>query len=299
MAFIGFFIAILAQILNGTVSIFDKFLLQKTLRPTTFAFWISLTSLGAFVLLPFDFAIPTGEQWFINLAAGATFSLALVFMYEALQKEELTRVVPTLGTLIPIFTLLVANFFLGETLSQGQILAVFILIVGIIFLTYRHSPKPSNWLVLGSAALAAFGFALSSVLIKEAFLEQPFAAGLAWSRLGGLVIIPIVLANKENREEIFRKREIPKKGNIIIFGLGRIFSGAGFILVNLAYAILSPAVVNALQSVQYAFIFLATLFLRRFWPKLLNEKISRRLMAARITGIIAVIIGSIILGIYE
>lgn len=295
MPFIGFLVAIIAQVFNGTVSVFDKFLLQRTLKPTVFAFWISLTSLSAFILLPFGFQIPVGNQWFLDLAAGATFVLAVIFLYEALQKEELTRVVPIIGALTPIFTLIIAYFFLGEILTSNQFIAVLILILGVFLLTYRHSPKPSNWLILVCAILAAFGFALSSVLMKEVFNQQPFIAGLAWSRLGGLIIIPIVLFDRVSREEIFKKRELPKKGNIIIFGVGRIFSASGFVLINLAYAILNPAIVNALAGVQYAYLFVAGLMLGKFWPQLFSEKLERRYLFSKIAGLVIIIIGTVIL----
>lgn len=295
MVFFGFLIAIVAQIFNGTVSVFDKFLLEKTLKPTVFAFWISITSLIALVALPFDFSLPAPHMWFINLAAGATFSLAVLFMYAALHREEVTRVMPVIGSLIPVFTLIIAYFTLGDRLEPIQVVAIGILCLGIIFLTYRHSQKPVNYLIMTSAVLAAFAFALSSVLMKEIFNVQSFISGLAWSRLGGLIVVPLVLMDRESRNEIFRKREMPKHGNTIIFFLGRTFSGAGFLLVNFAYVLLTPAIVNALQGVQYAYLFLANLILGKFWPKLFNEKYTRRTLALKISGVLIIILGSVIL----
>lgn len=295
MPFVGFLVTIVGQIFNGTVSVFDKFLLQKQLRPAVFAFWISLTSLGAFLLLPFGFGLPQGGQWFLDLAAGATFALSVIFMYEALQKEELTRVVPTIGALTPVFTLAIAYFFLGETLTSLQITAVFILILGIILLTYRHSSKPSNWLILACAILAAFGFALSSILMKEIFTYQPFFSGLAWSRLGGLILIPIVLLDRQSRVEIFQKKELPKEGSIKIFLIGRFFSASGFVLVNWAYAILNPVIVNALAGVQYAFLFVMSFFVSRFWPNVAKEQLNQKMLIIKISGLASIIIGIIIL----
>lgn len=298
MIFWGIIIAIVAQIFNGTVSVLDKFLLQRTLRPAVFAFWISLTALGAFLLLPLGFGVPIGaNQWFLDLTAGAVFTLAVVFMYEAFQKEELTRVVPIIGSFTPIFTLLIAYFFLGETLAPIQLFAVLTLILGVILLTYRHSPKPSNWLIIACAILSAFGFALSSILMKEIFFHQTFAAGLAWSRLGGLIIIPIVLFDSQSRHQIFQKKELPKKGNILTFGFGRALSASGFVLINLAYAILNPAIVNALQGVQYAYLFVAGLLLGRFWPQLFHEPMERHWFWLKVVGLVVIIIGSILLSI--
>lgn len=295
MPIIGFAIAIIAQIFNGTVSVFDKFLLEKSLKPMVFTFWISLGSLGTLFLLPFDSTLPEPQMWVINLGAGASFSLAVLFMYTALRHEEVTRVMPVIGSLVPVFTLIIAYFTLGDNLDTIQLLAILILSLGIIFLTYRHSSKPVNYTIMASAVLASFGFALSSILMKEIFVEQSFISGLAWSRLGGLIIFPLVLMDSESRNQIFRHRDLPKSGNTAIFLLGRVFSGAGFLLVNLAYFLLNPIIVNALQGVQYAYLFIANLILGRFWPKLFNEKLNTSTMVLKISGVLIIILGSIML----
>lgn len=295
MAIWGIFIAILAQLFNGTVSVFDKFLLQKTLRPSVFAFWIALTSLSAFILLPFGFELPVGILWFLDLAAGAIFIFGVLFMYAALNREEVTRVMPIIGCFTPVFTLLIMNFFLGESLRLNQVLAIFVMLLGTFLLTYRHSPKRANYFVLAYAFFSAFGFALSSILMKEIFTYQSFVSGLAFSRLGGLIILPFVLLDPVSRQEIFKKRELPKSGSTLIFLIGRFFSAGGFILINLAYAILNPSIVNALQGVQYAYLFVAGLILGPFWPQLFNEKPSRKLLFLRLGGLIIIILGTIIL----
>jgi len=295
MAFLGISVSILAQLFNGTVSVFDKFLLSRNLRPTNFAFWISLTSLSVFILLPFGFALPASNQWFVDLAAGATFVLAVFFMYVALEREEVTRVIPIIGCLTPVFTLLISNVYLGESFVRSEIIAIGILLLGIVLLTYRHSPKHTNHLILASAYAAAFLFALSSVLMKEIFTSQGFISGLCWSRLGGLIIIPIVLLDRQTRYEIFVRRKVPQKGNFLVFLVGRIFSGGGFILINLAYSLISPVIVNSLQGIQYALIFVANLTLKPIFPKIITENYSRRLLLVKILGLVTIIIGTIIL----
>lgn len=293
--FWGILITIFAQVVNGTVSVFDKFMLQRSLRPTNFAFWIALTSLSVFVLLPFNFALPHGSQWYFDLAAGATFIFAVFFMYVAMEREEITRVVPVIGCLTPVFTLFISSYYLKDSLELNQIIAVIIILLGIFLLTYQHSQKPIHWLIFSSAFVAAFLFAFSAVLMKNIFSDQAFIPALAWSRLGGIIIIPFLLLDRQTRIDIFQKREIPQKGNFLIFGLGRVFSASGFILINYAYFLLNPTIVNALQGIQYAYLFLATLLLSRFWPQILTEKISRPLMSAKISGIAVIILGTVLL----
>lgn len=292
----GIIAAIIAHILNGSVSVIDKFLLAKTFRqPAAYAFWIGLLSLGTFILLPFGFALPSGLQWFLDLAAGATFVLALYFFYIALLAEETSRVVPVIGSLIPIFTLFLAYIFLNERLTSIQILAISILILGIILLTLRRSKVPVNLKFLFAAPIAALFFAISSVLMKEVFETQPFFAGLAWSRLGGVFIALLFLVWSKNRQAIFEKQEGLSGFKTVLFLVARLFSAFGFILFNLAISLISPTIVNALQGFQYAFLFGLILLLTKFWPQIIKEPLTRSTLVAKSLGILSIIIGSLIL----
>ncbi len=169
--------------------------------------------------------------------------------------------------------------------------------MGIILLSFRRSQIPINTKLLFAAPIAALLFAASSVLMKEAFSEQSFFAGLAWSRLGAIPIILIFLAFPNNRRAIFQREKWPKGAKLFLFFLGRGFSGAGFLLVNLAIALISPTFVNALQGIQYAFIFGLTWLFTKAWPNTLREQFSRRMILAKVIGILAIIFGSIVLSI--
>jgi len=292
----GYFIAIGAHLLNGSVSIIDKFLLTKTFKnPAAYAFWIGILSLGTFILLPFGFTLPTGWQWLIDFSAGATFILALYFFYLAIQAEEVTRIVPIVGSLIPIFTLLLSYFWLGERLIFPQILAIGIIILGIVLLTYRKSSQPINYQILLAGPLAALLFAGSAVLMKEVFASQPFIGGLVWSRLGGVIVALLFLIFPKNRPAIWEKEAWPQGGKLILFLAGRLFSTAGFILVNLAISLISVTVVNALQGIQYAFLFILTLLLTKFWPQIIRESLGRLTLVYKFLGIIIIILGSLLL----
>lgn len=293
---LGMIVAIFAHILNGSVSILDKFLLTKTFKePAAYAFWIGLMGLATFFLLPFGFTLPHGTQWTIDLAAGATFVLALYFFYMAIQSEEVSRVIPIIGSMIPIVTLILSYIYLDERLAQGQIWSILVLIVGIILLTFRRSRKAINYKMILAAPMAAILFSLSSVLMKEVFIDQPFFGGLAWSRLGGFFIALIFLVWPENRSQIFKKEERPHGKRLWVFLSSRVFSASGFILVNFAISLSSPTIVNALQGVEYAFLFGLTFVLTKFHPQIIREQISRTSLYIKISGIIIIIIGTIIL----
>jgi drug/metabolite transporter (DMT)-like permease len=130
--------------------------------------------------------------------------------------------------------------------------------------------------------------------MKEIFLDQSFFSGLAWSRLGGLIFIPLVLLSKENRTAIWQK-ETGKTGNVLVFFFGRVFSASGFILINLAYSLTSPTIVNALQGIQYAFLFIVTAVLTKIWPNILKEMLNRQQILIKTMGISFIILGTILI----
>lgn len=289
-------IAIFAHLLNGSISVVDKFLLTKSFKQAgAYAFWIGILSLGTLVLLPFGFAWPTFSQWLIDLSAGATFVLALFFMYKAIQAEEVSRAATIVGASIPAITLLLAHLFLSENMKINQMIAIIIIILGIILLTYKKTERPMRISIVFCAIFAAFLFALSSILLKKVFIGQPFFSGLALSRLGGVPIAALFLAWPQNRQEIFSLSEHPKSKRLGLFLGSRVAAAFGFILVSLAVALISPTVVNALQGIQYAFIFGLILMLTKFWPGILHEEVDKSTVFMKSLGIAVIILGSVIL----
>ena len=138
-------------------------------------------------------------------------------------------------------------------------------------------------------------------------MVQPFWNGFFWIKIGGvLMAITLFLYSKEIRNSFFQRtynfKEVKKK-TIGFFLSVRISSAGANILQNWAVALVPVsyvAIVNALQGIQYVFLLaFAVLFSKIYsqWAKSvgLKEIVSGRILFQKITAILLIIVGLIIL----
>jgi hypothetical protein len=108
----------------------------------------------------------------------------------------------------------------------------------------------------------------------------------------------IFLLSKANRKDIFKKQNILNKKTGTIFVFTHLSGGTANILQSLAISLAPIAflpIVNSLRGVQYAILFLLTLLLSFFFPKILKEDISKKIIIQKSISIILIVIGLAIL----
>lgn len=294
--------AISAYLILAIVQLVDKYLLSGSIPgPKVFSFYVGTLGILFLIVIPFvDFYIPDTSKIILSLLAGAIFLYALSWFYKALQLFEASRVIPAIGGLVPLFTFgLVYVFSFGkETMSFSGILAFIFLVLGSVLINFEKE-KSITLKSFQTSAWAAFLFSLSFVLTKYVYLGQPFWNGFIWTKIGGLLMAVIFfIFAKEIREEIFKKKVSFKKKTLGIFISNQMAGGGANILQNWAIA-LAPltyiAVINALQGVQYAFMLIFTTFISLRFPRILKEEISKRILLQKISAILLIGGGLILL----
>ncbi len=287
-------IALSSYLILAVVYLIDKYLLMGSIpNPKVYAFYSGVWGLLILVLIPFvGFYIPQPSQIILSFLAGIFFIYGLFWFYKALQLFEPSRIIPTVGGMLPLFTAgLVYVVSRGkETLSWPDFLAFILLILGSVLITYEKSKKISLK-SLQVSVIAAILFAFYFVLAKYIYLQQPFWSGYIWIRIGAFfTALYFLLFSTNVKEEIFKKgRIIPKSAGLYFFNQGL---GAGAnILQNWAVA-LAPlvfiATINALQGTQYAFLLVFTVFLSLKFPKILKEEISKEILIQKIIAILLI-----------
>ncbi len=292
-------IAITAHFIFALVFIIDKFLLSKTvLNPIVYAFYIGLLEIFVLVLIPFGFIIPPLEQIIASFIAGALFIFGLIFLYKSFRLSEVSKIAPVVGGAIPVFTLILTHLFLGERLLISQSIAFSLMVIGgmIILWPKRHkkiSELPETFLIRGLfiALLAAFLFASSFVLTKFVFTYQPFISGFIWIRLGGFLGACLIFLWPSNRQIILDTTKAIKIKTIGLFSINKGIAGLAFILLNYAIFLGSVTLVNALQGIQYAFLFIMTVILSKKFPQILREQITGRVITQKIIAILLISLG--------
>lgn len=312
------FITIGAYFINAGVYVADKFLLSKKIHSSiAYAFYVGIWSVFNAGLLFFWPWLPDARELVLDLLAGFLFLVTLVFWYKALHQSEASRVVPIVGALVPIFSFIFSFVFLGETLSRTQFLAFIVLICGGALISVKQTKiylyqkvinrfreiagdifgevpagvRPTSRLLVNSVVAAIF-FAAYYVLMKYIYLNQPFIGSFVWSRLGSFAGVLLILLVPDWRRLIVKQQQGAKTPkNLFFFLLVRLLAAAAFIMLNWAISLGSVAMVNALQGVQYLFLFLIILIISSRFPKVLNEQLGGGVFLQKLIGTVLVCLG--------
>jgi len=290
-------IVILAHLFYALVFIIDKYILSRPLpHPIVYAFYIGILSIFIWVLFPFGFYIPSFREIILVLLAGIAQVAGWIFFYRALNKGEVSRIVPFVGSFVAIFILILSDFLSVEHLTNQQILAFVFLVLGSLIISFKKGEFLKGFFhgVFGLAFLGALLFAVFWVITKHIFLETSFVSGLIWIRTGVAFVALTLLIPRKNRQLIFKKTEKLKPKTIKFFISGRILSILASLFMYLAVFWGSVTLANSLQGVQYVFILiLAFLFFKKF-PKL-KEQLSKEIIVQKIIAIILIGLGLFIL----
>ncbi|MFC2013092.1 EamA family transporter [Chloroflexota bacterium] len=158
-------LAILGAASFGIVSIIDSHLLTRKM-PGIRAYFLLVSPFQLVYSLVFLFLFPLPAGTDIGIIVIAVISVvirvsALIIMMYTLLKEEVSQVVPIVYT-YPVFVAIMAMPLLGETLDSLQWLAIIVVVIGAVAVSFRLSSTGSlSWrgrsllLLLGASLLLA------------------------------------------------------------------------------------------------------------------------------------------------
>ncbi len=323
-------ITIIAYLVFAVSFLIDKYLLSGPVpNPKAYAFYVGILGVLVLLIIPFvGFSIPSVHQIAVSFLAGAVGIYSIFWLYQALSKFEASRVVPAVGGMAPVFTMaLIYLFSRGEEiLGLTEFFAFLLLVSGSVLITYEAGKTPLKGLPIST--LTAFFTALSFVLTKYVYLNQPFWSGLIWIRFGGITAALFFLFYQEVRQDFFsrqrflflqflKKFETIREKNFTEYEvpLSRIENGktAIIFLANQALAsfavlirewavFLAPlayiTIINALAGVQYVFLLLLIFLVAWLFPGVLKEKISGKVLFRKIFAILFIGIGLAVLALH-
>lgn len=296
-------ITIVSYLILAMVALGDKwFLAGPVVSPKTYIFYIGGLQILVLLLIPFvGFVIPSPFQLFLGLVSGIIFVYGLYWFFKGLQSFEPSRIVPAVGGLVPIFSFLFILILSGGQEMPGlkDLLSFSLLIAGSVALTYEKAKRFSRESIkisVVSAILIAFSF----VLTKYVYLAQPFWSGFILTKLGSFLagLSFLVLFKKEIIAEVFNRKASTGKKTTALFFLNQSAGAGANILQNWGIALVPLAFVpfiNALQGVQYVFLFIFSIILSLKFPQLLKEEISRGVILQKVIAILVIGAGLTIL----
>ncbi len=280
------YVAIIAYALNALVFIIDKHLLSATIpKPVSYAFWVSLLSLAVVVVIPFGVYWVNLNYFLIAFTSGAAFFFSLVFLYKAIKKTDVSVASTKIGVLGVIFTYVFSALILRDYFSSSDIISLGLMVAGILFIG-----KTSSKNIWPNALISGIGFGASTVLLKLTFNHSTFLNGFFWTRIGLVGTAILILVIPTIRKEVFSSFENSTHPSRFIFIGNKILAGIGFALIYVAIKLGNVAVVNALLSVQFVFIFLLALIFRNKIPGI-AENLKGITILQKLVGIILIGIG--------
>lgn len=297
-------IVVVAHILYALVFVVDKYVLSKPLpHPIVYAFYVGVLSFLILVLVPFGFYFPSFTELILVLIAGVAQVTGWVFYFKALNKGEVSKVVPFVGGFIAIFTLILSIFIINERLSVEQIIAFIFLVLGALILSVKKKSFLEKSFksvvfqrkgVFKIALLSSLLFAIFWVITKYIFLDNNFITSLVWLRTAPGLVALTLLIPKKNRELIFKRTEKLKPKTVKFVISARALGVLGALGIYGGVYMGSVTLVNSLQGLQYFFVLvLATIFFKKF-PGL-KEQFSKEIIVQKIVAILLIAIGLFIL----
>lgn len=285
-------IAIAAYFFLALSSLGDKLYLKGKEKPKSYVFYVGLLSGLVVLLIPFikDFGLPPLDVLIWPICEGIVYILALYSMYYALDRFEVSVVVPAMGGLQPVFIFFLSiGFFQITEVSFQSVIALIILIVGTFLISSGGKKVRTNNKELLFSLLPAFLFALDAILTKQVFIGESFFEGLVYMRTTSFLVVLLFLLDRQFRKGLFGK----KRKKTVFLG-AQVAGGIGILLQCYAISlvpVLSLANLNALKGVQYAFLLILTIFISSFHSKVLHEKFDKKTLAIKVISIIIIALG--------
>lgn len=282
-------ISIVAFFLNSLALTIDKFFITKVIPdPLVYVFYFSLISLVAILGIPFT-QIPQNEVFILASASTLSWTLGAYLMFWALKTGQVQRVIPVIGSLIPLILLAISSTTGG--ISQNQATAVLVLILGLIFLTIQDLRGKLLLKEIVLEVLAAFFFALAYLMLREAFLKEDFLTVLIWSRPALLplgVIILVVPALREKVLSVIKPGVGQLKGPALLFVFGQAAAGISELMLLFAISLANPTLVNSLQGIKYVFLLIFAFILGGKYPMIFQKTKSGLELLTTVLGIILI-----------
>lgn len=299
-----FIIALLAPLLWAITNFIDKFLISKYFKGKEGAMIIYSTLIGipVFVLiyLFFPHVLKINPITALIIILNSFLLVIYLFPYlKALDKADASIVVPIFQT-APVFSYFLAYFILKETISNIQIIGSLLIILGAIGISLKFEGKKIHLTkdVLFLQLLASFLVALNFVLFKLFALELDFWIVSFWEYVG-LAIFGIFLLFfvKNYREDFFKSIKLSGKKIIGLNTLNEILNISATIIFSFATLLAPLALVWVVNGFQPVFIFFIGIFLTIFFPHIIKENLSAKIVIQKIIFILIIALGTYLLNV--
>lgn len=273
----------------------DKFLITaRKLEPVKYTFYTVVTGLIFLVIWPWNYYSLGAHSIFLDLLSGGVFSLAIYVFFKALSRGEVSRVVPFVYGLVPVFDILISAVTGRNILKINEVAAMFLLIPGALLVSHQKTSGWGRHVLL--KLLSAFLFSFYYALWQYAAQTGPVLNNLMWNRLGAALVLLALLILPNFRQKVFAVEHIKNKaGTTAIFLFKQVLGGLNFVFLSFLFVLGKISVVSSLQGFRYVFLLFFSLLVSKKRGHLLRENNQHHIFTQKSFGIALIFLGTIFL----
>lgn len=302
--FTGFTLGLLAAFFWSITNIIDKHLVTKyapvgniggvLLLSCFFPITLAIT---AFVIARSEIINTPINSLILLLVSGCLMVLWLYFYLKALTEED-ASVVMTLLVLAPFFSLIFGFIILGEVLSAAELFSGSLIVCGALLVTYQSSESKINYRLLFYALGASICIAVMQSIFKLYTVEEIFWVSMFWRSVGmvvsGFILFSFIF---EFRKDFFTFIKSHLKHGLVLNSSNETLTLIGDTVFAFAILFAPIAIVQSSESYQPIFVILITLVLAKIGIIGLPEPLPLKQRQFRLTGILIVFIGGVLLAV--
>jgi uncharacterized membrane protein len=290
-------IALLSAAISGVINLFDKTVLYRYARsPYTLPLMIggSQMLIGVTILAtqPVPAEATTSGIWW-SLASGALFGLSAQFLLRVLFSQEVSRTVPVFQT-FPIFTALIAVFFLGQSVSALQWLAILATVSGAVILSLRIDREyrrlflhRSFFLLMTGSVIAATSHITGSIAVET--MPVLYAHGLRTTALAAVFLVANLRPVSIREVRGFLASRSPALAFVAVNEL--LLANLAFLLMLLAFSLGPVALVTTIIGTRSFFVVFYSTSLALIWRGFLGEQTSPGAIAVKVSCTALIVAG--------
>ena len=287
--------ALLSRVLWAADNIVDKLLIGKYLKDPVV---LTLTAGISALFLSITIIIFNGLEWIgfnptaLAIFAGAFQIVAVFAFYQAISKEEISRVIP-LFQFTPPFVLVFSFLFLGEVLTISYYFAFVLILVGGFLISLQKAEGVFKlrsafwWMVLSSLI-----YAVQVVILKSLYVTYPFWDLTVYLGFGEFIPAPILLLLISNfRDRFTRNLSDLKPAGWTLLVLAKFFVATASLSGFWALTSGPVTLISVLRGFQSIFVLIYAVLFSIWLPKILKEELSKSVLGIKAIAIFLMVIG--------
>lgn len=300
-----FLYALIPPLLYAITNHIDKALLSHYFDEDGVGTLVIFSALLSIVIVPVAYLMggeaifSLGKESIIALLLLSIPAVVLIWSYlMALSKDDSTNVI-IFYQLVPVISLILGYFILGETISNREMWAMLIIIIGTSIASFEINAGGLSFKkrTVFFMFLACFCWAIEAVVFKKyAIKEDDVWTPLFWENLG-IIFIGVVLFAllKTERKKLIQKFKAHSASILALNISNEVIYLTGNMVTAFALMMAPVALIMLTETFQTIFVFLIGVFLTFFFPKVYQEKLEKKVVIMKISAIIITTAGVLLL----